>query len=258
MRRLLLAIALLAPLTLFAQSPFDGTWKTNLDQTKFSPKPITFSVKDGMYDCSSCAPNINVKADGQDQAVSGQAFDTIAVKEVDPHAIQVVTKKNGKTSLEQTRTASDDGKTLTVKSTSHPMDSDQPVMAEATLERLGKAPSGANATSGSWRIKKVSQDESGRLETYKGSGNELTWSTPTGETWTAKMDGKDYPVKGTYAFDTVSLKQVNDNTIETDYKRGGKLIEVDKISLSPDGKKMTTVVDSKLTGRVSTFVADKQ
>jgi hypothetical protein len=86
----------------------------------------------------------------------------------------------------------------------------------------------------------------------------MTRSTPTGETWTAKMDGKDYPVKGTNAFDMVSLKQLNDNTIQVSYKRGGTLIEVDKISLSPDGKKMTTVVESKLTGRVSTFVADKQ
>ena len=258
MRRLLFAIALLVPTTVFAQSPFDGTWKTNLDQAKFSPKPITFSVSDGMYDCSSCAPKIKVKADGQDQAVRGQAFDTIAVKEVDPHTVQVVTKKSGKTVTEQTRTASDDGKTLTVKSTNHPPDSSQPVLAEATLERLGKAPSGGNATSGSWRIQKVSEDESGRLETYKGSGNELIWSTPTGESWTAKMDGKEYPVKGSYVFDTVSVKQVNDNTIELSYKRGGKLIEVDKVSLSPDGKQMTTVVDSKLTGRTSTFVADKQ
>ena len=258
MRKLFLTLAVMAPAALFAQSPFDGTWKTNLDQAKFSPKPITFSVNNGMYDCSSCAPKIDVRADGQDQPVSGQAYDTIAVKEVNPHTISVVTKKNGKTSLEQTRTASDDGKTLTVKSTSHPPDSTQPVMSEATLERLGKAPAGANATSGSWRIKKVSEAENGLLETYKGSGTELTWSTPAGETWTATMDGKEYPVKGSNAFDTVSLKQINDNTIQASYKRGGQLIEVDKISISADGKKLTTVVESKLTGRISTFVADKQ
>jgi hypothetical protein len=258
MKKLLLAIALLAPAILFAQSPFDGTWKTDLDKAKFSPKPITFSVSNGMYNCSSCAPQINVKADGQDQPVTGQAYDTIAVKEVDPHSIQVVTKKNGKTTLEQTRSASDDGKALHVKTTSHPPDSDKPVMSEADLERIGKAPAGANATSGSWKIKKVKEEENGLLETYKGNGNELTYSTPTGETWTAKMDGQDYPVKGSYGSDAVSLKQVSDNTIEASYKRGGQLIEVDKITISPDGKTMTNVVESKLTGRVSTFVARKQ
>jgi hypothetical protein len=46
--------------------------------------------------------------------------------------------------------------------------------------------------------------------------------------------------------------------IEVSYKRGGQLIEVDKMTLSPDGKTMTTVVESKLTGRVSTYVAHKQ
>jgi len=37
-----------------------------------------------------------------------------------------------------------------------------------------------------------------------------------------------------------------------------KIETVDKITVSPDGKKMTTVVDSKLTGRVSTFIDEKQ
>ena len=258
MKKLLLAITVLAPALLFAQSPFDGTWKTDMDKAKFSPKPITFSTSNGMYDCSSCAPKINVKADGTDQPVTGQAYDTIAVKEVDPHSIQITTKKNGKTTLEQSRTTSDDGKTLHVKSTSHPPDSDKPVMSEADLERIGKAPSGANATSGSWKIKKVKEEENGLLDTYKGSGDELTWSTPTGETWTAKMDGKDYPVKGMYAYDMVSLKQAGNSGIELSYKRGGQLITVDKMSLSPDGKTMTTVSENKLTGRVSTYVAHKQ
>lgn len=258
MKKLFLAVVMLAPVLLFAQSPLDGTWKTNLDKSKMSPKPITFSMNGGMYDCSSCVPKVNVKADGQDQSVTGQSYDTLAVKEIDPHTIQIVAKKNGKTSFEQTRTVSDDGKTLTLKSTSHPPDSAQPVLTEVTLERTGKAPAGANATSGSWRIKKLNEDESGLLETYKGNGDELTFSTPTGETWTAKLDGKDYPVKGSYSFDTVSLKQLNDNTVQVSYKRGGQLIEVDKITLSPDGKTMTTVVESKLTGRVSTYVASKQ
>src|SRR5262249_1212941 len=153
-----LAIVTLAPAILLAQSPFDGTWKTDLGKAKFSPKPIVFSVSNGMFDCSSCAPQINVKADGQDQPVTGQAYDTIAVKEVDPHSIQVGNKKDGKTVAEQMRSVSDDGKTLHIKTTSHPPDSDKPVMSEAELERTGAKPAaGANATSGSWKVKKVQE-----------------------------------------------------------------------------------------------------
>ncbi len=43
-----------------------------------------FSVNNGMYDCESCAPKIkNVKADGQDQPVTGQPYDTLMVQVVD-------------------------------------------------------------------------------------------------------------------------------------------------------------------------------
>lgn len=257
MKKLLASVVLLVPTMVFAQSPFDGTWKTNLDQTKFSSKPIVFSLKDGMYDCSSCAPKIHVKADGSDQPVTGQAYDTIAVKDVDPHTIQVVAKKNGRSSWEQTRVASEDGK-LDVKTTSHPPDSDQVITTESTLERLGKAEPGANATSGSWKLLKASESENGLLATFKGSGTEMSMSDPTGWSWTAKFDGKDNPVKGSDGVDSVSLKQLNDHTIEASYKRGGKLIVVEKMTVSSDGKTMTTVSDSKLTGRVSTFVASKQ
>jgi len=248
----------LAPELMFAQSPFDGAWRTNMDQSKISPKPIVFSVKSGMYDCSSCAPKINVKADGQQQSVTGQPYDTISVREIDAKSIEVTTKKNGKPVYEQTRTVSDDGNTLMVKTTSHPRDSDQTVTSESTLTGIGKAPAGPNGTSGSWRINKVNESENGLTTTYKGNGDELTMSTPTGESYTAKLDGKDYPVKGAYSYNAVSLKRINDRTIEETDKRDGKVVEVSKITVAPDGKTMTVVATSKLTGRTSTYVAEKQ
>jgi hypothetical protein len=258
MKNLIFCLAVAAPTLLFAQSPFDGTWKTMMDQSKFSRKPIIFYVKDGIYDTSSTVPKIHVTADGQDQPVTGQSYDTIAVKEIDAHTIQFVLKKNGKISSESTRTVSEDGKTLTVKSTSHPPDSDKTTTAEVTATRVEPAPPGAHAASGSWRLQKVDQSENALLATYKRNGEELTYSDPTGETWTAKPDGQDYPVKGTYGTDSVSLKQIDDHTIEASFKRGGKLIEVNKITVSPDGNKMTMVDKSVLTGRVSTYFADKQ
>ena len=255
---LFLTPMLLMPALLSAQSPFDGTWRTNLEQSKLSPKPIVFSLQNGMYDCSSCSPKIHVKADGQDQSVSGQPYDTISVREVDSKSIEFATKKGGKAEFEQTRTVSDDGNTLTVKTTSHPQNSDQVVTAEATFSRIGKASAGANGTSGSWRIGKINESENGVTTTYKGDGDELSMSTPTGESYTAKLDGKDYPVKGAYGWDSVSLKRVDDRTIDETDKRDGKVVTVSKMTVSPDGKKMTSVVTSKLTGRISTFVAEKQ
>ena len=258
MKKALFVLAVLAPSILFAQSPFDGTWKTIFDQSKISPKPIKFSLNNGMYDAFSTVPEIHVKADGQDQPVSEQPFDTVAVTEVNANTVQFVYKKNGKTIRETGATVSDDGKTLTYKVKSYPSASDQVITTEVTLDRVGEAPAGANATSGSWRVQKLSASDNDLLETYKLTGDELTYSTPTGETWTGKFDGTDYPVKGSYSIDTVSLKQINPQKIQLSFKRGGKLIEVNKITISPDGKKMTAVDKSELTGRVSTYVSEKQ
>jgi len=239
-----------------AQSAFDGTWKTNLSQTKFSPKPNVFYISQGWYHCVSCNPTFDVKADGNDQAVAGQSYDTISVKEADPNSIAVVTKKGGKVDFEQTRTVSADGKTLTVKTISHPMSSDQTVTATATLKRVGVKPSGVQATSGEWQIVKVEESDNGLTTTYKSNGDEMTMTTPTGESYTAKLNGTDAPVKGSYGFDSVSLKKINDHTLEETEKRNGNVIEVNTMTVS--GKTMKVSSDNKVTGRTTTYTATKQ
>ena len=83
-------------------------------------------------------------------------------------------------------------------------------------------------------------------------------SEPTGERYTAKLDGKDYPVKGEYYYNSVSLKRVDDRTIEATYKRDGKVVGVSKMTISPDERKMTIVAKDTLTGQTSTIAAEKQ
>ena len=86
---LFLVPVLSAPASSFAQSPFDGTWLTNMDQAKLPRKPYVFSLNQGMYDCFSCSPKTHVKADGTDQSVTGQPYDTISVRAVDPNSIAI-------------------------------------------------------------------------------------------------------------------------------------------------------------------------
>jgi hypothetical protein len=255
---LFLMPVLWAPASSFAQNPFDGTWRFNLDQSKLSPKPEVFSVNKGMYDCSSCNPKIDVKADGRDQSVTGQIYDTISVREVGPKSIAVTTKKSGSAVSEQTRTVSDDGNTLTVKIINHALNSNQAMRLEYTATRVGKAPAGANGTSGAWQNNKVKESEKALTRTCKSSGDEQTVTTSWGESFTAKLDGKDYPFKGSYRYTSVSLRRVDDRTIEQTAKRDGKVVDVVKITVSADGKKLTEVMTSKLTGRTTTFVAEKQ
>jgi hypothetical protein len=250
--------ALLATVSSSAQSPLDGTWRTQMNQTKFSPKPLVSYLSQGWYHCVSCTPAFDVKADGTDQPVTGQTYDTISVHEVDAKSIQIATKKAGTAMGEQTRTASADGKTMTVKSTFHPANGGPAVTSDVKATRVGLAPAAINPTSGSWRIASVQQSDNGLLSTFKSNGDEITMTAPTGETYTAKLDGTEAPVKGAYGWDTVSLKQINKNTFEETDKRAGKVTDVSTITISADGKKMTVVDNDKINDRTSTYVAVKQ
>ena len=81
--KLLLLAVLLTPTLGLAQGAFDGTWKVNLSTAKFPEKPDEYLLKDGIYQCKTCVPPIEVKADGKDQKVTGHPyFDTLNVKVV--------------------------------------------------------------------------------------------------------------------------------------------------------------------------------
>jgi len=62
---------------------------------------------------------------------------------------------------------------------------------------------------------------------------------PTGTTYTADYDGKDYPVTGSPDWDTVSLKRINANTVEYTRKRAGKVVQTATAVVSKDGKTRT-------------------
>jgi hypothetical protein len=258
MKKLLFGVVCLLPLLSFAQSPFDGTWKTNMEASKLSQKSYEFTVNNGTYDCESCVPKINVKADGQDQAVTGQTYDTISVQVTDPNSVHFVLKKGGKTTGDSTRSVSADGKTLTVAATNYPADGSQSYKSESTWMRVAKGPAGSNGTSGKWRIQSASGDSAGMTTTWKVSGDEVTMTRGSGMTWTAKFGGGEVPVKGTYANETVSVKKLHDHGIEVTYTRDGKVYVVDKVTVASDGKKITDVEDNKWTGRISTYADEKQ
>jgi hypothetical protein len=111
----LLFVLLLVPVLGWAQSPFDGTWKVDLSKTKLPKKPDVYVPQNGMYECKSCNPPVNIKADGQFQKVSGDPYrDMMMVKVVDGKHIETASTKDGKGAGKSTRTVSDDGDTMTV------------------------------------------------------------------------------------------------------------------------------------------------
>jgi len=84
---------------------------------------------------------------------------------------------------------------------------------------------------------------------------------PTHEEYTAKYDGKDYPVKGSPNWDTVVIRRMDPRTRVTVNKKGGIVTRMIRGVVSPDGKTRTNAaiaIDAagKSTHNVTVF--DKQ
>jgi hypothetical protein len=58
--------------------------------------------------------------------------------------------------------------------------------------------------------------------------------------YSAKFDGKDYPATGIANADTVSVKRIDANTVETTQKKDGKVVMTVTTKVSADGKSRTS------------------
>ncbi|MGB2620266.1 MAG: hypothetical protein WBC57_24010, partial [Candidatus Acidiferrales bacterium] len=132
---------------------------------------------------------IKIKADGQDQTVTGHPyFDTSAMKVISDHEIEDTDKKNGKTVATSKMTVPPDGNTLTFEFNDSSNSNGAPVVGKGEEIRVAKGPAGSNAISGSWRMVKMETVSDNAITwTYKVNGDELTMTTPTGQSYTAKL-----------------------------------------------------------------------
>lgn len=254
----LLAILFLVPTALWAQSAFDGTWVQDLGSTQFSQKPHTYVLDKGVYTCSTCVPKINVKADGEDHPVSGSKyFNTMAVRVVDSNTVEEIDKKDGKTMYKNAWTVSDDGKKLTDKWED---DTEQkPVTGEMIYSRISKGPAGSHAISGSWRAEKSENVSSnGTRFTFQSTGDGLKFSDNNGVTWEAKFDGKYNPEQGDPGNSMMSLKKVNDHSLDYTEQRDGKTVTTGHVTVSADGKKMTVVGTDHERNTTTTVMLNKE
>jgi len=65
---------------------------------------------------------------------------------------------------------------------------------------------------------------------------------PMHNEWVGKYDGKDYPVKGTSAYDSRAYTKITDTTTNMTIKKGGKVVANGTITVAPDGKSRTVKV----------------
>lgn len=256
----LAAALLVAAAPAVAQSAFDGTWKVDTGSAQFGGKPIERLLKDGTFSCTSCVTPWSVAADGAFHPVKGQPYtDDVAVTVVDPATIRMAYRKAGKVDGEETFTVSPDGNTLTLAGRETETASGTPVTYETRQARVGPAPAGAHAVSGSWRaMPGGTVSDSGITVTMTTQGDALTMSYPTGETVTARFGGPGVPVSGDKGNSTVQLVRTGANSLTSTTSRDGKVVSIATITVAPDGRTLTYAQENKQSGSTARYTAVKQ
>jgi hypothetical protein len=257
MKRVVISALLLVPAAALAASAFDGTWKTRMDSFKITGKPDVFQIVDGVYDCSSCAPEIKVKADGTDQKVTGHSYyDSVAVKVVDAHTVEIAQRKAGKDVFTSTNTVSADGNVLSGKFTDHT--GAQVATGSFSSKRVAAGPAGSHAVSGSWQLDQAANgNEALRTYMFKMTPDQFSmhWN---GQSYDAKFDGKEYPVAGDSGHTHVTLKRIDDNTVEEVDHRDGKVTDEIRLAAAKDGKTLDITDRDVQHAQTVTYTLEKQ
>jgi hypothetical protein len=252
-------VAWCLPLSALAASPFDGTWRMDIENAKLPTKPVVISVMNGIYSCSTCVPPEQVKADGADQKIAGSPYvDTVAVTLTGDHAMRVVEKKAGKVVDDETRSLSADGKTMSFDETSTSLANGLVTTSKGSLTRVAAGPAGSAPMSGDWRITHISASGNARVMTYKLAGKALSFSMPTGESFTATIDGPEAPFKGDPGTDTVSIKRISATTLQETDKKDGKVVFIGKMSVPPGGRVMELTYTNMRNDRTVQMKAYKE
>ncbi len=257
MKKLMLLL-LWVPLLAWGQSPFDGTWKVNIDSAKFPAKPDVLVYQDGMYTCKTCTPPHTVKADGEWHKITGDPYmDEMMVKIVDDKHSEQSTRKSGKDTGIAKVSVSDDGKTRTTDWVDKSSPNGKEVSGKMVQTRVAAGPTGSLPLSGSWRVEKVADVASeGLLFTYKSTPDGMDFSTPTGQSYSAKFNGGFVPIKGDLGNTLISIKKLGPNSFQETSQRGGKVVSVGTYVV--EGNKMNLKYDDKEHGTTMKMEAEKQ
>lgn len=232
----------------------NGSWKLDVNSVQFDGKPNEYILQNGIYTCKSCTPGYSVPADGTYHPVKMPYFDSDSIKVVDAHTIIESSKKGSKPVRVATTTVSADGNTSSTQftDTSRP---GSPVKGVVTRTRVGPGPAGAHAISGRWKLSKLTSYNDVAFR-YKASDGMFQWSSPDGTSYDARIGDGDAPLEGDIAGTRVSVARVGDNSYQITFKRGGKVVEINTVTVAADGK-LNGVNDNKEDGSLIRWNAER-
>ena len=263
MTRILLSLLLAAAMIATAesgsaQSPFDGTWKLDINTIHQTPrgKQEVLLLQGGVYECQDCP--IQGKADGTDRLVSGEpSYNAVAIKIIDDQTVEITGKMDGKVIWATQLVVSTDGNMLIRNSRT--TNGGNAIIAQATLKRISKGPAGSHLISGTWEPGKLeSISDNGLVWTFKVNGDELRKSSPMGESYTANLNGPEAPEIGDPDITSVLLKTLDSRTLQESRMHDGKLISIVTMVVSSDNKTAKIKFEDIRQNTISESVAIKQ
>ncbi len=231
-----------------AESPFNGTWQLD-------PDVLEVKLLHGVFDCFFCTPVVSVKADGRDHDVRGvilgMPLTTVQATEIGPRNVSIVGKEFGSPILTLQLEISGDGNTLLLQQTAQlPGRKKTATHRNATLTRLSEGPPTAHAVSGRWSFPVEVDYSSFQIE-----DNTLVRKDSQGSSFNAKLDGSEAAYDGLPG-QSVSLKLIDDHTLEQTDKKNGKVWMVEQFTVDPDGKTLHMRYADP-NGRVTTQTAHR-
>jgi hypothetical protein len=226
---------MLLPALGLAQSAFDGTWRPD-PQRPSHQEPESVLLARGQYECASCKPPYKVQADGKDHPIAGNPYyDTLKIAIIDDHTITKTAKKNGKAGMETKVTVAADGAGKTEVQTLNDV-APVPIELTAKYQRTGAAAPGSHRVSGGWQMIEFDVSNHAEDTLFEVSDGALSMSDKMGRSFTAKFDGTPAPYEGSEEFNGVSLKLIDERTIEESDLHDGKVVKISRWALSPDGQ----------------------
>ena len=240
-----------------ANDPIDGTWKADLASVQIEEEPAVYLLKDGQYKCSTCVPPLSFAADGTFQPVKDRPYyDNVSMTVVDENNVKTVRRKGEAMVSETSIKVAPDGKTITYDWREAPIGNAPAVTGQTVETRVGPAPAGAHAISGSWKTAKYNNISDEALTiSFDAEGDMLRMTSPSGTSYAAKFGGPAVPIAGDAGGTTVAVERLAPNSFRETSSRGGKVVNVTTITVADE--KLQVMSENKQVKSTMKYSANK-
>jgi hypothetical protein len=226
---------------------FVGTWEENLakSQVRASSAPtFSFTQQPGgsillVRRLGGRTIRDSLRMDGKDHPSPDTPSRSVSLTVLNENTFEMVTKGDGKVLSRRRWVIALGGRTLTEESTA-PSDSGPPQVTTTVYERSSTGDSGLL---GEWKATAVRRTTPRTLAlTLSGTGG-LTYRGDDQKTYTARVDGKEYPYIGPNmrAGVTVVLEALGERSIKETYFFNHQRLSEGKMTVSQDGKTLIMV-----------------